>query len=232
MILTQIQITKKKQQRIQTPTDKKYYNLVLNAHSCPEIFHFKMNTWTGIYKTDFIRSNSIVYNETPGAAYQDNGFWFQTLALSDSIMFINRSFYHYRQDNPNSSINSKAKVFCMCDEYAFIERFINDNKISNEYFGIFLIKKYYNYMHTYKRISDEYKMSFLIRMKEEFEPYLKTSENAEKELGSHIFNMLWRIVDDPQQFYVEDTIYEIQHNIVAHSLWLDHYHKITHPLHR
>ena len=35
--------------------------------------------------------------------------------------------YHYRQDNPNSSINSKAKVYCICEEYEYIQKFLVKN---------------------------------------------------------------------------------------------------------
>ena len=45
-------------------------------------------TCTGLYKTSFIRENQIQYNETPGAAFQDQGFWFQTTALANRMMFV------------------------------------------------------------------------------------------------------------------------------------------------
>ena len=152
---------KRNQNYINTVTDQKYYNRVLNFNDTLEIFHFKMNTWTGIYLNDFIKRNKISHNLTPGAAYQDNGFWFQTLSLAKRIMFLNRAFYHYRQDNPNSSINSKNKVFCMCDEYAFIEDFLNNRKeIRDDLAGILLVKKYFNYMYTYHRVGEEFKILF------------------------------------------------------------------------
>ena len=93
-----------------------YYNRVLNEEICPEIYTFTMMNWTGIYRTDFVKSNQIKHNETPGASFQDNGFWYQVISLAKKIVFINEAFYYYRQDNPNSSINNKKKVYCICDE--------------------------------------------------------------------------------------------------------------------
>ena len=102
-----------------------YYNRVLNAEICPEIYTFTMMNWTGIYRTDFVKNNQIKHNETPGASFQDNGFWYQVISLAKKIVFINEAFYYYRQDNPNSSINNKKKVYCICDEYKFIRRRIS-----------------------------------------------------------------------------------------------------------
>ncbi|WP_407918846.1 glycosyltransferase family 2 protein [Helicobacter didelphidarum] len=74
----------------------------------------------GIYKLSFIKENDIKFNETPGASYQDNGFWFQMNMLAKSIYFHNDAHYYYRRDNPNSSCNNKEKIYDICKEYDFI----------------------------------------------------------------------------------------------------------------
>jgi len=51
------------------------YNRIINPRKELEIFHFVMNTWSGIYKRDFLEKHNIRHNETPGASFQDNGFW-------------------------------------------------------------------------------------------------------------------------------------------------------------
>lgn len=210
---------KKKQKYINTPTSERYYNKELNHGNCNDLFHFRMNTWTGIYLRQFIVDNDIKHNLTPGAAYQDNGFWFQTLSMAEKIIFINRAFYHYRQDNPNSSINSKSKVYCMCDEYAFIDSFLkNHEDIHDELYGIFLVKKFYNYMYTYNRINDEFKIKFLERFSEEFRNPLTENKITEDVAGAYVMNMLRRIVDDPVRFYYEDTIWVLQHDDVDFRL--------------
>ena len=200
---------------VQTPTDKKYYEVVLDRTLGPELFHFRMNTWTGIYRREFIKHHNIRHNETPGAAYQDNGFWFQTLSLANRIMFIDRAFYHYRQDNPNSSINSKGKVFCMCDEYAFIEDFLRkDKKLYDELVGVFLVKKFFNYMYTYKRIAEEHKLDFLNRFADDFRGPLADGLIADQFVGPYVKGMILRIVKNPEIFYYEDTIWQYQHKVM------------------
>ena len=62
--------------------------------------------WNGIYKRDFVQTNSIRLNETPGAAYQDAGFRFQMAFLAQRGIIIPEAFYHYRRDNAGSSMYS------------------------------------------------------------------------------------------------------------------------------
>lgn len=199
---------KKSLQYINTVHNPAFYNRIVNGEESDEIFHFRMNTWTGIYRTSFLRKNCIRHNETPGASYQDNGFWFQTLSLAKSIYFVDKAYYYYRQDNPNSSINNKGKVFCMCDEFAYIRRFIESNDaVKEKYLKVFLVKKYFNYFYTYKRIADEYKMSFLERFSKEFKQSLEAGEFDDTLMAGSEMSKLRRIMEDPKQFYYDDMLW-------------------------
>lgn len=53
-----------------------YYNKVLRPYNDLILFRFIMNTWSGIYKRDFLNAHGIRHNETQGASFQDNGFFF------------------------------------------------------------------------------------------------------------------------------------------------------------
>lgn len=198
-----------------TCTDSKYYNQILIPKKDKEVFMFQMNTWTGIYRKDFIRKNNIRHNETPGASYQDNGFWFQTLALTNAIMFVNRAFYHYRQDNPNSSINSKGKVFCINEEYDFIHNFImNHEDVKNNFMNEFFKKRFFNYMHNYERIADEFKLLYLKRFSEELNESERIKEINLAELHDEwIASVAMRIMDDYQLFYYEDQIWRMENKV-------------------
>ena len=55
-----------------------------------------------------------------GASYQDNGFWFQTFCFAKKAVFVDKAFYMNRRDNPNSSVYNPGKVYCVCEEYAYI----------------------------------------------------------------------------------------------------------------
>lgn len=185
-----------------------YYNRILNADICPEIYTFTMMNWTGIYRTDFIRNNKIRHNETPGASFQDNGFWFQVISFAKKIVFIHEAFYYYRQDNPNSSINNKKKVFCICDEYKYMQSILkNHPEFTEEYYKRFFEKKLFNYLNSYRRIADEYKLEFLEKISKEFEEDLKEPMLKVESLDPWIFTQINRIIDSPKLFYIEDGLY-------------------------
>ncbi len=45
-----------------------------------------MNNVHGVYRKEFLDNNQIRFNETPGASFQDNGFWFQTFMKAEKAM--------------------------------------------------------------------------------------------------------------------------------------------------
>ncbi len=124
---------------------------------------------TGIYKRSFINNHMIRHNETPGASYQDLGFLFQIIMYASSGYLLRDNFYMYRQDNENSSINNRAKIFCNCDEYSFIENKLkSDQELMHEYNAIFQFYKFAGYQYTFSRIADEFRMDFIDRINQEW----------------------------------------------------------------
>lgn len=188
-----------------------FYDKVLNADTCEGIYDFIMMNWTGVYKRDFLLQHSIRHNETPGASFQDNGFWFQAMTLAKKIVFINEAFYHYRQDNPNSSINSKAKVYCICDEYKYIQEFlVKDKEQCDKHFSQFFVKKVFNYLHSYRRIASEYKIEFLEYIAKEFQRDLKLPYLNTEELDPWLLETINRIIDSPRMYYIVDEKYNLE----------------------
>lgn len=184
---------------------KDYYNRVLTPREDTATFRFVMNTWSGIYKKSFLEENNIWHNETPGASFQDNGFWFKTFALADRAMFVNVPYYMNRRDNPNSSIHDKGKVFAVSREYEMIGNFLNDNpELKEKLVKTYWLKKYHNYLFTYNRIAEEHKKMFLEHFRNE---YLEAQQNGE--LDSSVFNdgeweNVSMIMNNPDDFYEKE----------------------------
>ena len=65
-----------------------YYGRVLTDKERRVFYRFLMNTWTGIYRRSFLQEHDIWHNETPGASYQDNGFWMQTMSFYICLMCV------------------------------------------------------------------------------------------------------------------------------------------------
>ena len=176
-----------------------------------DIFDYRgMNIWTGIYRNDLIKNNKICLNESPGAAFQDSGFWFQTLVYAKKIFFVNEAFYHYRKDNPNSSINDKEKVYDICGEYEFIRRFLKRSpERFKDYYKIFALQKFYAYMDSYRRIAECHKLSFLKRISEEFSEDIDIIEKNGYEINDrdlYPLEEMVRITDSPEIYYYESAI--------------------------
>ena len=178
--------------------DPKAYGRVVNPADDDRIFRYQMNTWSGIYKREFIEKYHIRHNTTPGASFQDNGFWFQTLALAQRVYFVDKPYYMNRRDNAASSVMSKGKVFCMNDEYAFIHDFLEQNPpVKEKFIYAYSLKRVRNYFWNYKRIAKELRRSYLRKISKE----LKEAQAA-GELAREYFTPLeWRrirmIIENP-----------------------------------
>ena len=104
-----------------------------------------MNTWSGIYKNDFLRKYNIRHHETPGASFQDNGFWIQTFCFASRAMILDKPYYMNRRDNPNSSVNSPEKVYCMNEEYKYIKGILSkDPELWDRFKYHYTLKKFQN----------------------------------------------------------------------------------------
>ena len=146
--------------------------------------HSLVYTWCGIYRREFLLENHIQHNETPGASYQDNGFWFQTMSLAKTVYFVSKNYYCLRRDNPNSSIYNKKKVYCICDEYDFILDFLQQHaQIYEEVIPYYWKRLFGAYKFTLNRIADEYKEEFI----DKFRSTLQIA-NDKKELIEEAFN--------------------------------------------
>lgn len=108
-----------------------YYN-VLISDNLRDKFMGYMYTWAGIYKKDFLVNNEIFHNESDGASYQDNGFWFQTMMYSKRLMFIPYALYNLRRDNPDSSFFSTGKIKAISEEYDFIHTKIEEAEVEDK----------------------------------------------------------------------------------------------------
>ena len=130
------------------------YNEVIDPKKNDKIFRYVLNTWSGIYRRAFIEKYHIRHNTTPGASFQDNGFWFQTFCLADRVYFINKPYYMNRRDNPNSSVKSREKVYCMNEEYRFIyEQFLSRYpNLKKRFIYVYSMQRFRNYFWTYSRI--------------------------------------------------------------------------------
>ncbi len=147
-----------------------YYDRTLGDLDRNTFFDFYMNIWTGIYKREFLISEKIRFHESPGASYQDNGFWLQTLLYCKKAKWISQAFYLYRQDNEASSVKSRDKVFVMTREYEYIEKLLPERK-DYRYLPYCYYYRMLRHRGNFLRIADEYKREFCEQVCRDYAKY-------------------------------------------------------------
>lgn len=191
---------------------EKYYNRVFCPLDEVASFKFIMNIWSGIYRMDFIKNNGIRFHETPGASFQDNGFWFQTFALAKRAYFLDKPLYMNRRDNPLSSVNNKEKVYVACQEYDYIRNWVLD-KLGGSKRHLYLCAegRIRNYLFTIERIADELKPEFYRRFKRDYEKMVSDGEVAYMTFSDTWKKRINRILEDPDQACETEIAYKNQY---------------------
>ncbi len=188
-------------QRERVCNKESYYGVVLDPQKNLDLFNIRMENWTGIYKRSWLNEHDIRFNESPGASFQDNSFWFQTYCWAKRIYVYDEAFYCYRVDNAASSINQPNKVFTMLDEYAWIESWLRSHKeLSERFLGIFLYKKTHNCEFAFSRLAEEYQLPFLERYADEYRRNISAGELDEGLFWPSELERLKSIVRDPAAY--------------------------------
>lgn len=148
-------------------------NRILNPKKNSAVFYYQPSIWSAIYKRSFLEEYQIDFLESPGASYQDVGFNFKVWAMAERVWLTPSAFIHYRNDNAGSSVNSAGKVFCVCDEWANIDKFLTrypDLKKASRRLRNHV--KMGNYFWNLKRLKGEnrenFRRRFMMEYQEEF----------------------------------------------------------------
>lgn len=137
------------------------YNKVTSAEENEQIIFRRPCIWSAIYKRNMLEENHIIFNETPGASYQDTAFAFKVWVSAKKVIFLKTAYLHYRIDNENSSVKSSGKVFSICDEFHSMQAFLNEDKRKKDrYSKILQVLKLDSYTWNLNRISPEFRETF------------------------------------------------------------------------
>ncbi len=124
--------------------------------------------WSAIYRREFLNEKKIRFRPTPGASYQDTGFYFKTMCAAEKIVYTRDAFLHYRVDNANSSVKSLEKINYVVEEYADIEKYIKNLGISDEVRYTIQAAKFGAYHWNLQRLPKELAREFTETIKTEF----------------------------------------------------------------
>ncbi|MGN1153988.1 MAG: glycosyltransferase [Candidatus Gastranaerophilaceae bacterium] len=159
---------------------RKLSGKVINVKDDTSILKISPSIWSAIYRREFLINNGIKFLETPGASYQDIGFAFKVLCSAERIMLTHKCYLYYRQDNENSSVKSKGKVYCICDEWDSITDFLNTKpEIKSVVNDMKLSTQYNAYKSNAVRVDTPFKDEFIERFQATFKQYVDNNEITE-----------------------------------------------------
>ena len=95
--------------------------------------------WNGIYHCSFLRQAAVRFDETPGAAFQDLSFLLQVYLWTKRWLFIPEAYYHYRRDNPGSSMNQKGTFLFVCQQVHFKLQYLERHPEQKELYGAMIL---------------------------------------------------------------------------------------------
>ena len=172
-----------------------------NSKQDKSLLRINPSVWSAIYKKDFLNKYNIRFLETPGASYQDLAFSFKVFALAERVILTDKAYLYYRQDNMNSSVKSKTKVYCVCDEYEEIDKFLEEYpdlkfefKVQEE------INRYNGYVSSVLRIDDSVKPEFVKVFSDHFKEEYNTGL-----LGNEFFKKINKkefmtLINNPKKY--------------------------------
>lgn len=129
--------------KVSLPGKQGIYHKILDPQEYPELIIYDDYHWKGIYRKSFLYRNRIMFHETPGAAYQDNGFKYQTICMAERVMYLEKAYYWYRRDNLSASSYNIRGLELMHGEYRFIRNFMDRNPDRVKVFWASYYRKFY-----------------------------------------------------------------------------------------
>ncbi len=191
---------RKRYKKITSDTDM--YNRVINPRKETAVFDTAANTWTGIYQRDFLNKYRLRHNESPGASFQYNGFFFTTMCKAEKVMMLNRPYYMYRKDNPNSStVPDDSKMYCITNEFRWIRDWMEKNPETMLFESRYQALKFKNFLETYGRTSDDMRPEYLRHIREEFRNPLSDGVLTSENLTEWRYKTLCEMVKDPDGYF-------------------------------
>ena len=180
-----------------------FYNRNLNPRETPVVFDFNMLNQLGVFRRAFLAEHKIMHNETPGASYQDNGFWFQTFCWAKSVHFVDKPYYCHRRGRPDSSmtlIHKFEKAACIRDEYRFIWSFLEAHQDELLWaIPIYFHQMFPAFWYRYRQVDESSKERFLMEViREELLRCEASPLWTDAALTPTERNRWWQIVESPK----------------------------------
>lgn len=182
--------------------DEDMYNRIVNVQHTIKCFSLLLNTWSGIYRKDFLIEHNIRHNESLGASYQDNGFWFQTLIHAKKAYFVDKPYYMNRRDNVGSSVFNYSNTFKIFGEFHFIwDKLSEDADKLRKYRLEYGAKACSSYLYFLNNACKEAKLDFIQRFSEEIKWLRENDAFPIFHFNAQDLEVILSIANNPDEYY-------------------------------
>ena len=182
---------------------------VFSIQEAPAVLEIADTIWSCMYRRNFLLENHIWFHETSGASFQDISFSIQGWIYAKRIYFIDEYLLNYRIDNPDSSMHNPHKIFCVFEEYHWLEEklkavFKTDKKIEKYFIGT----KHRDYRNHYFRITAPYRYAFLLRWSQEIEEDMAKGRVEKNAFQTEAWKAVSEIHEDWEMFFQNSMLME------------------------
>ena len=190
---------------INSPKNHKLYGRAFHPDSQSVSLYWGPNVTSGIFRRAFLEQHDIRLNESPGAAFQDNGLFLQTMIYAQSVLVMPRAYYMVRRDRAESSVFDRKNVHALRGEYAFMQPFVAacGKRAVVEFF---YWSKCANNFWRLTHIEPAYQREFLDEMIKDFQQDIESGALPREFLGRGIFLRMQKVAADPEKYYRETVL--------------------------
>lgn len=167
---------------------------------------FAPSIWSAVYRREMLERWDIHFLTTPGASYQDTSFYIKTWICSRSIYISSKAWLWYRQDNMNSSVKSKNKIFAIVHEYRSVEDFIKKWALNQRWHSIKNKMKFSGYVWNFNRLNYAGRKRFLPIMQKDFRDILNSCTLSL--FNEHDLHILRQVSHFPNYFLLKASFLE------------------------
>lgn len=177
----------------------------------PQFLFGHVSHWSAIYKREMIVEKNILFNTDPNSV-PDISFMYKIFLNAKSIYISPAAFYHYRMDNPNSTINAQDKMaWNISEEQKYITKYMAEKNLNQQFWDLKISQefdtRYYNYYNRCKKT----KFTYLKEFSKIFKEYINTGRFSYSKLDKMKRKECKFIVKHPILYYIKSLMVNLKY---------------------
>ena len=189
-----------KHQLVHLSTKQRMYGCTLKPEKERDVFYSPFSIWNSLYRKAFLDAERIRFNETPGDAFQQNGFWFLTLCKAQRIRFCGENLYHQRQNPAEFTDVTLRDADAMVKEYRWLyQQLKQDAELFQKFEKLYYNRKLNSLLLIWSRLGNADQRTFLRQIREEMRIPFEQDLLDRSRMNQSELDLLEQIMDDPEK---------------------------------